>query len=61
MIKKFIWLIKNQDKIKEAVTMLEKMEEKPKKKKNYALGGVPDFQKDYVNELLSKQDEIEEV
>lgn len=48
MIKKLIWLVKNQEKIKEAIEKPEK-----KKDKNYSIAGVPDFQKDYVNDLLS--------
>lgn len=50
-----MWLIKHKDEI-------EKMLEKPKKakepkddknNKKYSIAGVPDFQKEYVNDLLS--------
>ena len=49
MIKKLIWLIKNQEKI-------QKLLEKPvknEKDENFSIAGVPDFQKDYVSDLLN--------
>jgi len=47
MIKKLIWLLKNQEKIKDLL-------EKPnKKEESYSIEGVPDFQKDYVSDLLN--------
>lgn len=49
MIKKLIWLIKNQEKIEKLLT-------KPNKSKNddnYSIDGVPDFQKEYVSDLLN--------
>lgn len=49
MIKKLIWLIKNQDKIEKLVSKKDKKE----KEKDYSIAGVPDFQKEYVNDLLN--------
>ena len=49
MIKKLIWLIKNQEKI-------QKLLEKPvknEKEDNFSIDGVPDFQKEYVSDLLN--------
>lgn len=50
--KKLKWLIKNQEKIEE---LLNKPE--PKKEKNYSLAGVPEYQLDYINDVL----EVEKV
>lgn len=51
MIKKLIWLIKNQEKLEKAIKKLENEKKKPTE--SYSIAGVPDFQKDYVNDLLS--------
>lgn len=48
MIKKLIWLIKHQEEIEKIIKQPKKKEEK-----NYSIAGVPDFQKEYVNDLLS--------
>lgn len=48
-IKKLIWLVKNQDKI-------EKLLKTPTKKSSnddLSVAGVPDFQREYVDDLLS--------
>lgn len=56
ILKKIKWFLDNQAKIEALLT--EKSTPAPQEK-NYSLGGVPDFQKDYVNEIL-KQVEVEE-
>ena len=50
MIKKLIWLIKNQEKIEK---MLNKTNIKDAKNEEYSTDGVPDFQKEYVEALLN--------
>ena len=52
--KKLKWLIKNQEKIEE---LLNKPEPKKKEEKNYSLAGVPEYQLDYINDIL----EVEKV
>lgn len=47
-IKKLIWLIKNQEKIEMLLTNKTK-----KSEKDYSIAGVPDFQRDYIDDLLS--------
>ena len=49
MIKKLIWLIKNQEKLAKLLSEPTKKEEK-----GFSTDGVPDFQKDYVAELLNE-------
>lgn len=49
MIKKLRWLIKNQEKIQE---LLENKEEPKKKEDNYSLAGVPEYQLNYINDIL---------
>lgn len=49
MIKKLRWLIKNQEKIQE---LLENKEEPKKNDKNYSLAGVPEYQLNYINDIL---------
>lgn len=49
MIKKLIWLIKHQEELKK---LLSKSETK-KDDKNFSTDGVPDFQKEYVEDLLN--------
>ena len=49
MIKKLIWLIKNQEKLEKLLSKPEKNTEE----KNFSTDGVPDFQKDYVEDLLN--------
>lgn len=56
ILKKIKWFLDNQAKIE--ALLIEKSTSAPQEK-NYSLGGVPDFQKDYVNEIL-KQVEVEE-
>ena len=55
MMKKLMWLIKHQEEIKKMLeTFNEPTEEaKPKEDKKYSVAGVPNFQKDYVNDLLN--------
>lgn len=57
MIKKLMWFVKHQEEIEK---MLETFnapteEAKPKKEEDqgYSIAGVPDFQKEYVKDLLS--------
>lgn len=50
MIKKLIWLIKNQEKLQK---LLSKPQDKKVEEKNFSTEGVPDFQKDYVEDLLN--------
>lgn len=56
MIKKLMWFAKHQEEIEK---MLERFNEptkeaKPKKEdQGYSIAGVPDFQKEYVKDLLS--------
>lgn len=53
MIKKLIWLIKNQEKIEKLLS-----KETPKevsKEEEFSTDGVPEFQKAYVEELLGKK------
>lgn len=47
--KKLKWLIKNQEKIQE---LLENKEEPKKNDKNYSLAGVPEYQLNYINDIL---------
>lgn len=47
-IKKLIWLIKNQEKIELLLTDKAK-----KSEKDYSIAGVPDFQRSYIDDLLS--------
>ena len=49
MIKKLIWLIKNQEKIAKLLSEPKKQEDE----KGDSIDGVPDFQKDYVTDLLN--------
>lgn len=49
MLKRIIWLIKHQKD-------LEKLIEKPvKEDKSYSLKGVPEFQLDYIKQVLSNE------
>jgi len=53
MIKKLIWLIKNQEKIEKLLS-----KETPKNSKeteDFSTAGVPDFQKEYVENLLKEK------
>lgn len=51
--RKLKWLIKNQEKIEK---LLEISKEKPKKEdKSYSLQGVPEYQLEYVQELLAEK------
>lgn len=55
MIKKLMWFVKHQEEIEK---MLETFntpteEAKPKEDTKYSIAGVPDFQKEYVKDLLS--------
>lgn len=55
MIKKLMWFVKHQEEIEK---MLERFnvpteEAKPKEDAKYSIAGVPDFQKEYVKDLLS--------
>ena len=52
MIKKLMWLIKHQEEIEESLKKPKKVE-KPKEENNYSIAGVPDFQKQYVEDILS--------
>lgn len=47
--KKLKWLIKNQEKIQE---LLENKEEPKKNDNNYSLAGVPEYQLNYINDIL---------
>lgn len=49
MIKKLIWLIKNQEKIE---SLLKKGT--PKDNEDFSTAGVPDFQKEHVENLLKE-------
>ena len=51
MIKKLIWLIKHQEEIAKIIKNPKKKEE------NYSTAGVPEYQKDYVEELLKRGNE----
>ena len=42
-LKKLVWLVKNQETIEK---LIQAGEPKKAESKNYALGGVPEFQKD---------------
>lgn len=51
MIRKLIWLVKNQEKIEKLLS-----KETPKeveKNEEFSTDGVPDFQKAYVEDLLN--------
>lgn len=50
-IKNLIWISKNR----EAIEKLIKEGKKVESKKGYSLGGVPDFQKDYVAKVLENK------
>lgn len=52
MIKKLIWLIKHKEQIEELILKNGKNENKDSDK-YFSIAGVPDFQKDYVNDLLN--------
>lgn len=51
MIKKLMWLVKHQEEIEKMLTKpkVKKIEEE----KAYSIAGVPEFQKEYVKDLLS--------
>lgn len=49
IFKKLIWLIKNQEKIQKFV------ERDNKSKNNYSLAGVPDYQLEYINDILEAE------
>lgn len=51
--KKLIWLVKNQETIEKLIK--EGKSKKAKEEKGYALGGVPEFQKDYVTKVLENK------
>nr|DAP38422.1 MAG TPA: hypothetical protein [Caudoviricetes sp.] len=46
--RKLKWLIKNQEKIEKLLQTTEKK----KDTKNYSILGVPDYQLDYINDIL---------
>ena len=50
-LKKLKWLIKNQEEIKK---LIESQKESPKTEntKNYSLAGVPEYQLNYINDIL---------
>lgn len=53
MMKKLIWLIKNQEKIEK---LLSKDSPKEiKETEDFSTAGVPDFQKEYVEKLLKEK------
>ena len=52
IFKKLKWLVRHQEEIEKLLTK----KETKKTSKNYSLLGVPENQMDYVNELLSKED-----
>lgn len=57
MIKNLMWLIKHKDEIERMLEIFNAPieEDKPKKEEDqgYSIAGVPDFQKEYVKDLLS--------
>lgn len=50
MLKKLIWLIKHQKEIEELLAKKSINEEE-----NYSLKGVPEYQMEYINKLLSSE------
>ena len=53
MIKKLIWLIKNQEQIEKLLK--EGIPKKDNKGNDFSIAGVPEFQKEYVNDLLKSE------
>jgi hypothetical protein len=53
-IKKLKWLINNADKIENLLNESDK-KKSIKKEKNYDLSGVPDYQLDYINDILEAE------
>jgi hypothetical protein len=51
-IKKIKWLLQNQEKIE---AFLVEKDKKSSKNDDFSFAGVPDFQKEYVIELLKKE------
>lgn len=54
IIKDLKWLSANKDRLKEMLAVIDDMKkEKPKKEeRNYSLAGVPEYQLDYINDIL---------
>lgn len=53
-VKDLKWLSANKDRLKELLAIMDDMKkEKPKKEeKNYSLAGVPEYQLNYINDIL---------
>lgn len=51
MIKKLLWLIKHKEEIEE---LLNKKEDIKKSNEKFSLQGVPDYQLDYINDILGE-------
>ena len=52
-IKDLKWLSANKDRLKEILAVVDDMKkEKPKDDKNYSLAGVPEYQLNYINDIL---------
>lgn len=49
ILKKIKWLIKNQEKLQKLI------ENKQTTKESYSLAGVPDYQLDYINDILEAE------
>jgi hypothetical protein len=49
LIKDLKWLSQNKEKLKE---LLDKQNKQKNNDKNYSLAGVPEYQLDYINDIL---------
>lgn len=49
------WFIENKDAIEKMLNEFNKGKIKKNKEESYSLAGVPDFQREYVNEILQKE------
>lgn len=54
MIKKLVWLIKHQKEIEDLLSKSKKTTDE--KDQKYSLAGVPKYQREYINEILSNED-----
>lgn len=57
MMKKLRWLIKHQKEIEELLNTKEQMTKEPEKEQRYSLAGVPEYQLQYIDDIL-KDDKV---
>ena len=57
MIKKLRWLIKHQKEIEALLNAKEQIDDKKEKEQRYSLAGVPEYQLQYIDDIL-KDDKV---